>query len=406
MSIDRKELIGFIACLGVFLPLFGQSISFGVHNRVLSFLMVILAAFMTVKYLKSYGFGKYHILYFFLVFVLLGLELLYSDSDQIDNLLLFNYTNDSYYLNKLTMTYFVLIIPFISFFFVAPISLENGFIDGFLKGFFVLTILVIWVSYNSSEYWFVDDYALKKEYMDNDKKFSQINVTILHLLGVFLSIYYFSEKKYIYALPLFLISSIFIIVYQQRSAWVYLFFSFLMFSFLQGNILKFIKYLSIFIIIGFSVYFIGMEVGVFTDSVLRYGDQIFSGELLSSRTDSYERAWNGFLENPIGNGYASYSIYNPYRYPHNIILESLFEMGFFSSFILINILFFSLITMARCFYIMKVHNDTRYLTIGLLIGYMLLISLKSGDLASTERLFVPTLLFMGVISKKYINRRA
>ncbi len=360
---------------------------------------------MAIKYFKSYGIEKYNFLYFSLILVLLFLELLYSDSNQIDNLLILNYTNDSYYINKLTMTYFVLVIPIIPIFLITPISLTDSFIDGFMSGFLVLTILVVWVSYNSSEYWFVNDYSVRKEYFDGGAKFSQINITILHLLGVFLSILYFNKKKYLYALPLFLTSAVFIIIYQQRSAWGYLLFSFLLFAFLQGSFFKFIKYFIIFIIIGVSVYFIGMEVGVFTDAVLEYGKQITSGEIMSTRTSAYNLAWDGFLRNPIGQGYGSYSIYGPYNYPHNIVLESLYELGFFTAIILLFILVFSLITMIRCFYIMKINHDARYLAIGLLIGYVLLVSLKSGDLTSSERLLIPTLLFMGVIGRNYKQKR-
>lgn len=401
MQLDKKMLIGFIASIGLFFPLFGQSISIlGIHNRLIGFLLLIFSAFLGVRYLKIYKIRKYQAFYFVFVMMLLSLEFLYSDSSQIKNLLILNYNNDSYFINKLTITYFSIFIPFFSLFILSSISLTRNFVEGFIRGFLVLSILVVIVSFNNSEYWFIDDYALKKEYMESGKKFSQINITILHLLGVFYSIRYFYNKKYLYAFPLFLTNSIFIIIYQQRSAWAYLIISFIIFSLSQGTIGKFVKQNFIFVIIGLLIYLVGIEVGVFNDSVLSYGDQALSGELLSSRTESYMIAWDGFLENPVGNGYGSYSIYGIHPYPHNIILECLYELGFFSTMILIIILLFSFTSMLYLFYSTRIYNDSNFLLLSLLIGYLLIIPMKAGDLSTTDLLFSTSLLFMGILNQR------
>ena len=89
MQLDKKMLIGFIASIGLFFPLFGQSISIlGIHNRLIGFLLLIFSAFLGVRYLKIYKIRKYQAFYFVFVMMLLSLEFLYSDSSQIKNLLI------------------------------------------------------------------------------------------------------------------------------------------------------------------------------------------------------------------------------------------------------------------------------------------------------------------------------
>ena len=400
---DRKKLIGFTASFGIFFPFFGQSLPIGIHARILSSLILIFSATMGIRYLKKYEFEKYQVLFFLLVLLLLGLEVLYSDSTQINNLLALNYRNESYYENKLTMTYFSLLIAFLVCFMLAPISFSRGFIEGFIQSFLLISFLVISVSLNSSDHWFIDDYAAKKEYLENDKKFSQIYITVLHLLGVFYSLILFKsndKKKIIFGLVLFLTSTIFIIIYQQRSAWMYLFFTMFISSVLQGDFFSFVKQIFIFVFVVVSGFFIGLKVGVFNDSVLGYGNQIVSGELLSSRTEAYELAWSGFLENPMGNGYGGYSLYGFHPYPHNIVLESLYELGVFPTFILFIILLLSIVTVVRLFSFTKRYNDPRFFVLGLVIGYLFLVSMKAGDLSSTDVLFSVTLLFVSAVGKK------
>jgi len=50
--------------------------------------------------------------------------------------------------------------------------------------------------------------------------------------------------------------------------------------------------------------------------------------LLASRSELYQEAWQGFLEQPLGRGLGAFERAEPvYRYPHNLALEIAYEMG-------------------------------------------------------------------------------
>ncbi len=52
------------------------------------------------------------------------------------------------------------------------------------------------------------------------------------------------------------------------------------------------------------------------------------GDILNGRMELWERAWGYFQENPIlGNGFDSFEYYTGVNYPHNFLLQTLFDGG-------------------------------------------------------------------------------
>jgi O-antigen ligase len=68
---------------------------------------------------------------------------------------------------------------------------------------------------------------------------------------------------------------------------------------------------------------------VFGPAVAAYWDDLLYGDASSIRMDALRWAWDGFLDNPLGFGYGSFSLTYPalLAYPHNLVLEAAYELG-------------------------------------------------------------------------------
>ncbi|OAD23540.1 O-antigen ligase-related protein [Candidatus Thiomargarita nelsonii] len=391
MSLSKIYLAGFLAYSGLCIPYFGHSFSFfGIHNRLLGLFVLIMAMLLGVRYFKL---RRNAFNFFLLVAFFFLLLIIYSDYSQITQVFTFTFDQSQYYESKLSVALIVSIVPAIVGLVLSEIAINKEFRQGFVRAMLLWSLVAIIVGTQNSEYWFAD-YSKKAEWK-NLVVFSQISMTILHLAGLVIFLVNIMNNKYIvFSVALFVVSSFFVIVYQQRSAWIYVILvTIYLFYVVSGSdIIKIIKraiLLSVVLLLGFIV---AIKIGVFTDSVIAYADQLIRGEVLSTRTPMYMIAWNGFLDNPLGNGFGAFSISGSYaRYPHNILLEALYELGIFGGVVILILLYISSKTILQLLRLGK--HDLDLLSIGLFFGYLLIVSLKSGDMAGLELLITMTLMF-------------
>ena len=110
------------------------------------------------------------------------------------------------------------------------------------------------------------------------------------------------------------------------------------------------------------------------------------------------------MDNPLGNGFGSFSQLSIYaKYPHNIMLESLYEMGLIGGLAMFVFLLIALRVLFNLLYAGWKYGDRFLQVIGLLLGYIIVVAMKSGDLTSIGRLVFLTILFSGI---KYRRNRA
>jgi len=393
---SKNYYLGLATCLGLFVPLFGHSVSlFGVHNRLIGLLLLIGAGFGGVLYRKEgitriWSFGCYLILFLVMMF--------YSDSSQINNLLSFEFDRTSYYESKLSIVFLFTLIPAIASFILVSVAKTKGFQDGFIMAMLILGVAAIGVSSMYSEYWFTNSYSKRSEW-EEVKAFSQIGITVLHLIGALVSLKYILLREYTAAaVILFVLSALFLIVYLQRSSWLYLA---LVFAYLISRVesekaMGMYKVVFVLAVISVLGLFVGMKVGVFTDSVGSYASQLSTGGLFDTREWAYRAAWEGFVANPLGNGFGSFSMLGYFRYPHNIVLEALYELGLAGGILVSVFIALSLKALLAILADGRNKGDMELQIIGLLFGYILVVVLKSGDLTSIERMVSMTILFSGI----------
>lgn len=145
-----------------------------------------------------------------------------------------------------------------------------------------------------------------------------------------------------------------------------------------------------------AVFLIGIlianEIGAVSVGVLGRAEGILQGRLFDSRAPLFLRAIRGFWEHPLGQGLASFSRPGGFpSYPHNVLLEALYELGVVGGVVWSVLLAFLVRTAHRL--IRVGDRDLPSLTIGLYLGYVLLYNLKSGDFTSAELFLSTTLLF-------------
>jgi len=132
------------------------------------------------------------------------------------------------------------------------------------------------------------------------------------------------------------------------------------------------------------------------DNMLNYENFNFGGEEgLQVRVKSAELAWEMFLNSPvIGNGYGSFKGYNnikwatDQKYPHNIILEILSELG------IVGLLFFSYIFYSIIHAI--THSSIHKSAILTLFLFAFTLALFSKDLSSQSLIWI----FLAVVGEQ------
>ncbi len=99
------------------------------------------------------------------------------------------------------------------------------------------------------------------------------------------------------------------------------------------------RYLLLCLIIGICVvYFLDDILAVMADWFLQYDIKTYfvlktirllnRGDISNGRMEIWERAWDGFKEHPIlGNGFDSFEHFTGICYPHNFIMQALFDGG-------------------------------------------------------------------------------
>jgi O-antigen ligase len=118
--------------------------------------------------------------------------------------------------------------------------------------------------------------------------------------------------------------------------------------------------------------------------MIRLSSLTGDGLIQNIRYDLFVSSWRGFLESPIiGHGIGSFGLFylgeDVRAYPHNIILQILFETGIIGLF-LFSIFIVKLITFIK--------NNCKDAGLAYVIAFLLLESLKSNSLADSRIMFL------------------
>ena len=374
----------------------GQSVNFGIHSRLLGQMLLVLAV---VLGLGGFHVSKKAIFTASVIFIYIMVLLFHSQGEgQIESLLSLSTDKNNYYSSKLSLFFQMSFVPLIAGFLLSGKARDNYFLQGMVYAALMMSVIAILVGIKYSSYWFSADYQVVTEWRE-EAVFSSISMSILHLAGFISAVECARTKnnKYIFS-SLAMINVIFIVVYQQRTAWVFMVLSLIYIFLNRQNGLRIGKRIvflfTAIVFIALAVVAMG-HVGLLNDRIMSYALQMVSPELFSSRSGYFEFAWQGFLDRPLGNGWASYSLNGPFRYPHNVVLESLYELGIVGGITIIILLIMMLLST-------KGLLDCRFsgnpalgngVVMGLLFGYLILFSLKAGDINSLNMQLSLSLLF-------------
>lgn len=152
---------------------------------------------------------------------------------------------------------------------------------------------------------------------------------------------------------------------------------------------------------------IGLFFGKIEESFIRIFE--YNDRNTSSRLDALQIAIDSFINSPIlGLGLGGYNKINPQlKYPHNIVIEFIVELGFIISIIIGGVILILFINYYR-YFIFKVQRNEIFLFTLYTFLFSFINGLVSGNLASNEYIFFSMVLFYisKEILKKEIRRKS
>ncbi|MCF1600644.1 O-antigen ligase family protein [Tetragenococcus halophilus] len=123
-----------------------------------------------------------------------------------------------------------------------------------------------------------------------------------------------------------------------------------------------------------------------------------TGSLLHGRLDIWQSAIQGFKESPLyGHGMATFQSYTGYEFPHNIILQFLFDGGLLLAIPLLGYVANGII---RSFTVIRVVNKDKFV----LILLLLCISLTRAMMSAEVWRIILLWLFMGMVASDYSKK--
>jgi O-antigen ligase len=318
----------------------------------------------------------------------------YANPEQIQRVLALSVEDGPYVETKLAGILVFNSMPVLMGFVLSKVAVRQDFRDGMVVSMVTWAAIALVVGAYYSEYLFSPTPSLVEEWRGLPR-FSTIGMTLV-IMGGFLAglVYFLNGRRRVLSFFLLLFTFVLLVAYRQRAAWVY---SLLAALFLVGRGAAVKPSRGVKAALGaVSAILVGIlvanEIGALSVQVLGRAETILEGRLLDSRAPLFLAAIRGFWENPLGQGLGSFATGgNGDVYPHNVLLEALYELGLVGGFVILLILGSLLNSILRL--VREENRDLASLILGLYLGYVFVYNLKSGDLASTELLFSVTLLF-------------
>ncbi|MGW8322649.1 MAG: O-antigen ligase family protein, partial [Thermodesulfobacteriota bacterium] len=388
----RVFLSGWLAFSGLCVPLFGRAFSvLGLHTRIVGFLLILLAMVLGAWKTKS---CRSSLLVLFFVALHFVVAFLYADPDQVRSAQALSIASEPYAATKLSRMLVFNGLPVLMGFLLSRVAVRSDFREGVVWAMVTWSIAGLVVGVLNSDYWFSPVERSGEEW-ESRYLYSTIGMTLV-LIGGFLTglVHFLRGRRRVIFFLLLISCFALIIAYAQRAAWIYCLLASL---FLVGRTAMVRPSAGLKTAMGAAAVFLfgilfANEIGAVSMGVMGRAEGILEGHLFDTRAPLYLRALSGFWEHPLGQGLASFSRSGGVNsYPHNILLEALYELGVVGGIVWAVLLAFLVRTAHRL--IRAGDRDLPSLIIGLYLGYVLLFNLKSGDLITTDLFFATTLLF-------------
>ncbi len=357
----------------------------GLHSRLIGQILLLAVSFLGIRQFKV---SLTTIITASVIFLYVILILFHSQGEhQLDYLFSLIVDKNNYYASKLSIFIQVTLVPLVAGFILSNKARDRRFLEGMVYASLAMSVFAILIGVKYSEYWFTSSYQAVVDRKD-EALFSSISMTILHLAGFISAIECIKLKKLKVCFFGFALTNfIFIVIYQQRTAWVYMILV-LTYVFLSGNkglkvgfrLLRFFTAMLLVVMVVMAM----LYAGILNERIVNYAMQMNSMDLFSSRSGYFDFALTGFFEHPFGNGWGSYSINGPFIYPHNVVLESLYELGVIGGVLIVVLLIMMLLSIRgllrdKCSIIFGINSSV---AVGLLFGYLVFFSQKAGDINS------------------------
>ncbi len=412
----EKYISGFLVSIIVFFPSTGKLYSF-LPSRTLSLAFLLILLFREWRIIKlpkkiDFSFFKKNIT-FISILIFLGFILFSANQSQYDYFLnVGEWLNhrDHYVDAKLVKLSLSIFPSLICIYFLA--SIENtediqNFCVGLMAGFLICALILLT---KISTHLFViasSDYMTSRSfYVDKDKAFSIVSSSpIIASASAILFTYFeksFSKSKFSLRTVILFTVFIFCILnlywLKQRADFIICVGLIIYYSICKCIESKkfhtFMPFIfALFIVIAIFCYFKSSLQSSYWSDLLEL--QNSSG--VSSRLDAFYDCFNNFeprLEQLgtilFGNGLGSFFYLNPnLHYPHNILLEALYEVGLFSFLI---VLFLTLASMLYALRIIAKSKSLAFISCSFIFFSFIIHSFKSDDFSSLGQYFFLILL--------------
>jgi hypothetical protein len=344
----RLFLIGFLSTIALSLPYFSQEFIrvFTIHPRIVSVFLIVCIILISRRVKKRRIYRKKRIIVDALVFFLLFSMVLYYYPDE--GYLEFK---QSYNLSEEYASYKMgrVLVNFVPIIFMARICstmiqsqyVKKGMVFGMLLvGILSLAIVFFKKSAFSS--------VVYSTYLDGIN-FGTIGMSLNIVLLLIATAEYLKHNRSIVAkvlaIGLVVGSLVTILMLSQRTAMlIALFLSLLIIYRLLNRFNWMLLFVLIFVVIFLSSYNLTWLIEKYPTQIGRLTG-LFSGSDNSvlGRVGAWSFCLNGFFNNPLGHGFGSFPVYyHGMLYPHNVLMEAMFELGFVGAIPVIGLLYISI----------------------------------------------------------------
>jgi len=402
---QKSALDGFFLGVGVFFPYLGGGINIGVNNTLFSLLLLLSFTIYKLIYSKI---QLSQLKLCFLITIFLIYVCLRSSALQVETL--FIGADNDYYLKKLQMFIMTVFIPSVFYMVLVPKEIDYDFMRGFKLSIFLISLACIVQIFRHKEYVLLSSGEQIKSFTELSV-FSIISYSII-LSFACISLFTYSPRSWIliilkYTSCIFLLGLIFVLGQRAHLLMITVMFPIL---FIVNNGVKRSFLFTGLTVFSLSLLFFSFDMSMIFDGgderVFLYWSEVFDGSITNSRESIYGYALSEFSTNILGFGFGSFALNYPGEalYPHNIVIESLYELGLLGGFFCISLLIFMLYRVVIIFNgekasgtVISIQASTICFFSVFIIGHFL----KSGSIESSGLLVFFTFLINSNFQQQY-----
>ncbi len=389
--INYDYWLGFLAIMSIHWPYLGKSVSvFGIQNRAIGLGLSLLTCVVGLRRIK---FKRLSIIRGILIAIYTIIVFLHAAPEQWNEIL--NIQNLSNYYKTALASYVLISLPaaFIGFI-LSGHKLSENIGKGMLSASLLLAVIAVVNIYIYQEY-FTQSWKNLSSFSSEVGIFSTISYSILLFFGLLsvMLVETTANKTILVKTIMICILVGFMFLMLQRTHILFsivllVIVNYLSFNYLSGKRMTSIIYFLFAALIMFCIVIL-LPKTTFSNA-FTYFQGLLDGSALSNRMSYVTPILNDMSF--IGNGVGTYSLKHSVRYPHNLFVHSIYEIGWGATLFLVvlSVVMLRSILTRMGQYLRDKNKTVTFISIGGLFYFIHF--MKSGDIYSMGHLFFFMLL--------------